>query len=160
MQRRPISAIIFGILNIGFAAFSWIELLLFKPMASIMAKSAAASDPAQMHWQWIASVVDAAAALAQLAGGAGLLAGQRWGRILSLAWAWFDIVFCLTRCPLTWDASRDALAAAHVGPGAAPVLTWIAAIIATIASMIYPGLLIYFMTRPKLKTAYSPAPSA
>jgi len=160
MQRRPVSAIIFGILNLGFAAFTGLELLLFKPMAAMMAKSAHTSDPAQLHWQWIAAVVDALAGLVQFLGGIGLLAGKNWGRALSMAWGCFDLVFCLARFPLTWDTCRDSLAAAHIGSPAAPALTWAAAIIATVGSMIFPTLLLYFMTRPKLKAAFSAAPTA
>ena len=114
----------------------------------------------QLHWQWIASLVDATAALAQLLAGVGLLAGKPWGRTLCLAWGWFDIVFCLARLPLTWDASRDALTAAHINAAAAPSLTWAAAIIATLASLLFPSLLIYFMSRPKLKAAYAASPAA
>ncbi len=159
MQRRPVSAIIFGILNIGFAVFSWIELLLFKPLAAIMAKGAAA-ELGLLHWQWIAALVDAVAGLAQVAAGVGLLAGKIWGRILSIVWGGFDVLFCLARFPLNLDTARNTLTAVHINPAAEPVLTSAIAVVATVASMIFPALLIYFMTRPKIKAAYSATPSA
>lgn len=156
MQKRPISTIIFGILNIGFGAMSWVELILFEPLSHLSktagahsAARALAGDPSQAHWLWITGLIDSIAGVALIAGGIGLLAGKSWGRSASVGWGVFDIIFTLARIPLNYGSARAAAAgftsSASMVKGMALAVTFFG----TALGLVYPILLLYFMNRLK-----------
>ena len=164
-MQRPTSALVFGILNIAFAAIGAFGLLataavLFSmpvdsnnPALKIMRDS-----PAYMMWMKIALPVGALGSLALLAGGIGLLCFKAWGRTLSIGYAIYGIVnailavgmnFFFLCLPMLHQASQQA------GPEQASAYG--SAIGGTIGSsfgLIYPVLLLIFMTRPKLVAAF------
>ena len=154
MQARPVSAMVFGILNIGFGAFNLLALLVLQALAGSGGAAAHSplkafySDPSQLHWMWVSGVINSVAGLFLVAAGVGLLLCRNWGRICSLAWAAFDILFVLASAPLSWKYARMA-APSQFGDIFALFVT----AFGLIFSLAYPIALLIFMTRPKLIAA-------
>jgi hypothetical protein len=152
MQARPVSAIVFGILNIGFGVFNLLALWLLQVMASdkIAAHSplkAFYGDPRQLHWMWVSGVINAVAGLLLAAAGVGLLLGQNWGRLTSLAWAVLDILFVLASVPFSWKYAQMA------SPQYGDILALFLTVFGLVLTLAYPVALLIFMTRPKLVAA-------
>ena len=152
MQARPVSAIVFGILNIGFGAFNLLALVFLQVItsANLGAHSplkAFYSDPGQLHWMWVSGVSNAVAGLFLAAAGAGLLFCRNWARITSLGWAVFDILFVLASIPLSWKYAR------MVSPQLGDIFALVMTVFGLVLTLAYPVALLIFMTRPKLVAA-------
>ena len=150
MRQRPISVTIFGILNIGLAMLGLIGVLIsaFSPGANMMGSSGMGQmlkDPHYVAWTKIATPLDAIAAVALLAAGIGLLLMQNWGRIVSLIHAVFTILFSMASFLVVLTARP-------------PVILLIASLMVSILSLVYPILLLIFMTRPKVVSAMNAPP--
>jgi len=167
MQPRPISATIFGILNIGFGMFGLLGLVFMHAMSAIGDKLAAASpaykavqnDPNYMHWLAVSSSISGVASLFLIAAGAGLLVCQNWARIVSIGWAIFDILFILGTMPLTIKYTSMALRMTNAGAQAAQLqesLVIFSTVFGMAFSLAYPIVLLVFMTRRKLAEACKP----
>jgi hypothetical protein len=151
MRQRPLSVTIFGILNIGFGGLGLLVLLI---SLFIVAKGNMADNPLfkQMNqsaqaaeWTKISTPLNGAGALAAMTAGAGLLLLQNWGRILSIIYAIFSIVLTAISC-----------AVVVLGGGTAIVM--VASILVSLFGLVYPILLIYFMTRQRVIAACMPIP--
>jgi len=151
MRARPISLIVFGILNIGYGAFNVLSLLLSQIVLSAAKTGSAAkslsSDPGQTHLMFITGGIDAAAGVFLAVAGVGLLLCKNWGRMGSLGWAIFDILFVLLTIPQGWHAAQAF--APQFGSAFAMVVT----ILGLLVSLAYPLVLVVFMRRPKLVEA-------
>lgn len=167
-MQRPVSVLVFGILNFVFAAFAVIGLVASVALFSLP------EDPTDpiiqfLHqnatyavWLKICIPLGVLSCGALLAAGLGLLSLKPWGRTLSLAYAIYAIVFVLVGMgvnlvlmiqPVSKPAPRQAelaAAAAIGGPlsGTVGGLFWV----------IYPILMLVFMLRPKVAMAFRPPP--
>jgi hypothetical protein len=145
MQQRPISVTIFGILNIGFGFFD-----LFVTLFSIFVlprMNMATPMLKQMNdnqWTKVTLPLDGIAAVVLLAAGIGLLLSQNWARIASIIAGIYSILSCMV----------GGILSLNNGPSG---IMMIVSLIVTIGSLVYPVLLIIFMTRPKVVAALKPA---
>jgi hypothetical protein len=145
MQQRPISVTIFGILNIGFGFFD-LFITLFS-MFVVPRMNMAAPLLIQMNdnpWTRITMPLDGIAAVALSAAGIGLLLSQNWARIVSIIDGIYSILSCVVGGIVTLNSGTSGIMI-------------IVSLIATVGSLVYPILLIIFMTRPKVAAAFGPA---
>ena len=84
------------------------------------------------------------AAVVLLAAGIGLLLSQNWARIVSIIDGVYSIVTCIVGGIMTLNSGTSGM-------------MMIVSLFATIVSLVYPILLIIFMTRPKIIAAFGPA---
>jgi len=166
-MQRPASVTTFGILNIVFAVFGVIGLLgtiaLFSmagtssnPVVRIMRES-----PGYAAWLKLTIPLGLLTIGVLLAAGIGLLRLENWGRRLSIGYAIYAIVFSILGLvmnvvfvfgPLLEDASRKQ------GPEAAGAIGGaVGGSIGGCFGLIYPVLLLVFMTRPNVVAAFLPA---
>lgn len=167
-MQRPTSATVFGILNIVFAAFGVCGLVasvaLFSmpqgsdnPVLKIMRE-----NPAYENWIKMSIGIGVVGCVALLVAGIGLLGMKPWARKLTIGYAIYAILFGLLGLvvnyiylfqPLIEQASHNA------GPQAAGALGGtIGGTVGGCFGMIYPILLLIFMTRPKFVAAFNPTP--
>jgi len=145
MQQRPVSVTIFGILNIGFGVFDLFVTLL--SMFVLPRMNMAAPMLKQMqdnHWTKMTMPLDGIAAVVLLAAGIGLLLSQNWARIVSIIDGVYSIVTCIVGGIMTLNSGTSGM-------------MMIVSLFASIVSLVYPILLIIFMTRPKIIAAFGPA---
>jgi hypothetical protein len=172
------SAMIFGILNIGLGLLGLGGVLLSTmfgasdlPAAGPLSNSFVASmlalwnaistDPAYVVWRRITVPMDVAAGLALVAAGIGLLLLQNWSRLLSIGCAIYRILFVFLDCAVLFTALHRVLAnSLQAGTGAQYAFVVTAAAIGAVLTLVYPVLLVYFLTRPKAVRAFQPAPSS
>jgi hypothetical protein len=178
MRERPVSVTLFGILNIGIGLLELGGVLLSTmfessdlPAASPASSSflapmlalwnAISTDPAYAVWRRITVPLDAAASLALVAAGIGLLLLQHWSRLLSIGCAIYKILFVFLDCAVLFVALHRVLAGALPGRAGADIAFVVAAaVLGAILTLAYPALLIYFLTRPKAVLALQPAPAS
>jgi hypothetical protein len=165
-MQRPVSVTVFGILNIGFAAFGVFGV--FATLALFSMESAAAGNPvirimqenvAYAGWMKITIPFGILACLALLACGIGLLMMKSWARKLAIGYSIYAIVFGLISIVVNFLFLFRPLmqeAAQNQGPEAAGAIGGaIGGTVGGCFSMIYPILLLIFMTRPKIVAAFS-----
>jgi len=162
MPRPPV-ATVFGILNIVFGAMS----LLCSPLSLIMTMvPMQTNNPASeiihesmplQFWLYAATVIGMVGGAVLLAAGIGLLKMQPWARITSVVYAIFAIVFgvvgqvvnwFLLIMPLMEQAKNQNGPAAAAGIGGA-----IGGMAGGCFGLVFPILLLIFMTRPKVVAA-------
>jgi hypothetical protein len=146
IKQRPMSVTIFGILNIGFGL---LDLLVTLFSLFILPRLSIANNPmlSQMHdnlWTKISTPLDGIASLALLAAGVGLLMLMNWARNLSFVYGIYGILVTLIGLVVTL-----------CGDGS--VMTKILSFFGAVVSLVYPILLLIFMTRPKVVEAFKPA---
>ena len=163
---RPGSVTAFGILNIVFAVFGVFGLLgtiaLFSmtgtsniPVVKIMRGS-----PVYAAWLKLTIPFGLLTCGVLLAAGIGMLRLQNWGRKLSIGYAIYGIVFNLVGLvmnfiflfgPLLEEASQKK------GPEAAGAFGGVVGgTMGGCFGLIYPVLLLVFLTRPKIVSAFLP----
>jgi hypothetical protein len=164
MRPRPLSITIFGILNIGFALFGFVSLLLSRVMlhAKLPGNSLVntmQSDPSNVAWANFCAGVGGAFALMLLAAGIGLLLAQSWARILCVVYSVTCIAYVLVSSVVNYPSVQAMLARIPaVPPGLVPAMAVAATVFGLIFGLAYPVLLLYFMTRPKVIAAFAPEP--
>jgi hypothetical protein len=137
---------IFGILNIGFGFLD----LFFTLFTMFVLPKLGLSDSAvvkQMNdsaWTKITLPLDGLVAVALLVAGIGLLRSQNWARITSIVIGSWQILECVI----------GAIVAVTSG---ASGLKLIESFLGAVVGLIYPVLLIIFMTRPNIVAAFGPA---
>jgi hypothetical protein len=167
-MQRPTSVTVFGILNIVFAVFGIFGIIgtvmmlsmtdaSRNPVVNIMRNS-----PAYAAWLKLSLPLGAAAIVALVAAGIGLLMMKSWARKLSIGYAIYAIVFGILglvinfiflMLPMLEEASR------RQGPEAAGAIGGaIGGTVGGCFGIIYPILLLIFMTRPKVKAAFHLSP--
>jgi membrane-bound ClpP family serine protease len=146
MQQRPISVTVFGILNIGFGFFDlFVTLLSMFVLPGMSAATPLLKQMHDNHWTRITMPLDGIAAVVLLAAGIGLLLSQNWARIVSIIDGIYSIVTCIVGGIMTLMSDTSGI-------------MMIVSLIATVGSLVYPVLLIIFMTRPNVVAALKPAP--
>jgi hypothetical protein len=129
-------------------------------IASMLALwNAISTDPAYLIWRRITVPMDAAAGLALAAAGIGLLLLRNWSRLLSISCAIYKILFAFLDCAVLFVVLHRVLAnALQAGTGGEYAFVAAAALLGAVLTLVYPVLLIYFLTRPKAVQAFQPAP--
>jgi len=165
-MQRPTSATVFGILNLVFAGFGLIGivasvgLLMVKansdnPVVKIMQES-----PGFALWFKICIPLGLLSCGVLLAAGIGLLLVKPWGRLLSIGYAIYAIVFGIAGMLVNFlFLVRPMLeqAKGKSGPEAAGAIAGaIGGSIGGCFGMIYPILLLIFMFRPVILAAFRP----
>ena len=172
MQRRPASINVFGILNIVFAGLGILGLLgsavllfaapdLNNPVVKIMHE-----NPGYGVWMKISFLLGIPSCVALAAAGIGLLLLKAWARILSMVYAVYAIVLGLLGTvlnviflvlPMLHHAQEQSGPEAAAAVGGA-----IGGSLGGCIGLVYPVLLLIFMTRPKVVAAFQasapPAP--
>ncbi|MGD0812326.1 MAG: hypothetical protein ABSA83_01870 [Verrucomicrobiota bacterium] len=158
MQHRPVSVTIFGILNIGFGVLGVIttivSMALHSPGGAALSPiiKKVYDNPGFSAWMKIATPLGGVGALALIVAGIGLLLLQNWGRLTSIGYAIYGIVIALVNTTLM-------LHAAFGEQGLTMIILLFAALVGLVIGLVYPALLLIFMTRAKLKAAFGPAQS-
>ncbi len=164
MQQRPTSINVFGILNLVFAGWGIFGLLgsavlLFatsdsnNPVIKIMH-----DNPGYATWLKITFVLGIPGCVVLAASGIGLLLLKPWARVLSIIYAVYAIVLGLAGTVinvifLVLPLLRQAQG--QTGPEAAGAIGGaIGGSLGGCIGLIYPVLLLIFMTRPKVVAAF------
>jgi hypothetical protein len=165
-MKRPVAVTVFGVLNIVFAGFGLVGMLgtfvlLFADPALAAgnpALKAIQDNPGYAAWIKLSIPLGLLTCAVLLAAGIGLLMLKRWGRNLSIAYGVYAIVMALANMgvsynylvrPLMDDAARK-----HGPEAAAAIGGAVGGIAGGCLGLIYPVLLLIFMTRPTVKAAF------
>lgn len=165
-MQRPTSVTVFGILNIVFAVFGAFGLVVTLAMFSLQTDlnnpviRLIHENPTYAAWMKFSVLLSMPGLLVLLTAGIGLLRMKSWARILSIIYAIYAIIagiagmvanfFFMVR-PLLEQAQQQQ------GPEAAAAIGGaIGGGIGGCLGLIYPVLLLIFMTRPKVMAAFRP----
>ena len=174
MRERPVSVTLFGILNIGIGLLGLGGALLSTLFEGLGAAAASPSvnsisafmdtlnhNPVYILWNRITVPLNAAAGLLLVAAGVGLLLLKNWARLASIGYGIYKIVFAILNVPVLGLALRQILARTmeEAGTPLIVILTLIG-LVATVLTLVYPVLLIYFLTRPRAVLAFQPEPAS
>ena len=173
-MNRPASVIVFGIINLVFAAlglcgavFAGIGLAILSTSRNVRmpnpALDAMDAHPAYAAFTYVGLGLGLIATIVIALAGIGLLTSKSWGRILSIGWAAYTLVmtaislvmqYVYVIAPMMEKAGRMG-----GGPEQAGVIGGIVGgVIGTCLAPIYPVILLIFMFRPNL-VAYLNNPS-
>jgi len=167
-MQRPTAVTVFGILNIVFSIVGFfgeifsVFLILFWPNTSNPVLRTMHEQPYLRAWMVLALPVAMALSALKLAGGIGLLRMKAWGRKASIFYGIGAIVLvCLGAVvnlvflvgPLMAEVSKQ-----H-GPEAVGAFGGaIGGTCGSFCGLVYPILLLIFMTRPKIVAAFNSPP--
>jgi hypothetical protein len=164
MKERPISLTVFGILNIGYALWTVVSMVMsaFVQRMNLPGNNAMAalkSNPSYILWTQISYVVAVIFGIVLIASGVGLLLTQNWARILAIIYAALDMVFVVAGGIFSQlYITPMIMHQIHGGSNAiAEVGVKIGFAIGLIIGLAYPVLLLIFMTRPNVIEACASA---
>lgn len=167
IMNRPTSATVFGVLNIVFSVLGFLGTAYsaFVYLAASDPNNAAVNpfdalelSPLMATWLKAATILGFFANIVLMAAGVGLLMMRGWGRTLSLIYSVYAIVGTVVGMAMNWFfIVMPALKTLDEGRGPGPVLIGaaIGGVLGGCVSLIYPALLWYFMTRPRLVAAFA-----
>ncbi|HEY3862295.1 MAG TPA: hypothetical protein VGO59_10440 [Verrucomicrobiae bacterium] len=163
MRQRPVSTLIFGILNIGWALmlmaglFMMMVLSRIKTPSSNPALQAMQADPnysALMHFNAVAGAV---MGVVLLTFGIGLLLLKDWARLGSIIYSVIDIVRVVVMSMLSWPYTKRMMEnVPNVPQGMMQGFAMIGLVVGLLFGVGYPALLLFFMTRPNVIDACQP----
>jgi hypothetical protein len=166
-MQRPTTITVFGVLNIVFAAMGMLGILATMALFSVAGASnnpvvsLIRENPAYAAWMKLSIALSVPTLVALLAAGIGLLLLKEWARILSIIYAIAAIIFGLIGVAMNFIFLLRPLlgqAAGTRGPAAAGAFGGaIGASFGGCFGLIYPVLLLIFMTRPKITAAFRAA---
>ena len=170
-MQRPTALTVFGILNIVFAVLGLLgvvaSVMLFFAVENVSSNPVVQiihNNPTYAGWMKISIGLGLPAAGALLAAGIGLLQIKPWARILSIVYAIYAVVMLMISTVINYFCLLQPMLQAaqeKQGPEAAAAIG--GAIGGTFGScfgLIYPVVLLIFMTRPKLVAVFQPGPPA
>jgi len=165
-MQRPASVTVFGILNIVFAAFGILALFasvfLFLPQANTQNPviQIIHDSPTYAAWMKLSIVLGAVVCVVLLAAGIGLLRLKPWAHTVSIVYGIYAIVMGLVGMVVNYFfLVQPMLAQAQQKQGAAAAGAIGGAIGGSIGGcfgLIYPILLLIFMTRANVVAAFRP----
>jgi len=165
-MKRPVSTLVFGILNLVFAAWGLLALAMMAAMMFSSAPGAAGNpviklmqdSPGYMLFMKASAILGLAAIIVLALAGVGLLLLKNWGRQLSIVYAVYGIFativgfavnYSFVTAPLLEKASTM-----PSGPEKAALLGGAyGGLIGGCAGLIYPIILLIFMFRPNVVAA-------
>jgi hypothetical protein len=161
MPQRPISVTVFGILNIGYALYKFFGLLMMivimrMNLPGISALAAMRSDPAYQAWIHFSVVAGIVLGVVLIASGIGLLFLQNWARIVAVIYSVLDIIVVVAGALFSPRVMPQAVMSQAHGAQAAvfELSAKIGMVIGVGIGLVYPVLLLIFMTRPKIIEAF------
>ena len=165
-MERPQTVTGLGILNIAFGALGLVAVLYSRatpetgqPIATQML-AALHATPAYVTWMNYFNPLSLLASAVAITAGIGLLQLKSWARKLSIGYACWSIAAALAYGVVAWVYLAPPLleqAETVSGPAAWMIKVFGYTIkFGGVAGLIYPTLLIYFMTRPHVKRALEP----
>jgi hypothetical protein len=162
MRQRPISVTVFGILNIGYALWKFVGLLLAGVAMRLnlpgnSALAALRSDPVYRAWSHFSVVIDVVFGIVLIASGIGLLLLQNWARILAIIYSVLEMIVVLAGAVFSQRLLMQAMTTqVHGAPaGVIEVVAKISFALGIVIGLAYPVLLLIFMTRPKIIEAFN-----
>jgi hypothetical protein len=169
-MQRPVSATVFGILNIAFGVMGLVGLLVSLALFSVAATGASPvakimrENPSYALWIKVSIPLWLLATAALLAAAVGLLKCKEWGRKLSIGYAIYSVLLGVLGLLLNFFFLVQPLlreAAQRQGPEAAGAIGGaVGGSVGGCFGLIYPILLLIFMTRPKLVAAFQARPES
>jgi len=168
-MNRPTSVTVFGVLNIVFGAMGLLSTLVGllvmstmspNPMIQILTGSAV-----YRVWMWTVTPIGIAASAAILAAGIGFLLLKAWARKIAIVYSIYRIISAVVNVMFMTLVVFPALSeqfSGKAGPervGAA-VGAEFGGVFGVVSGMIYPVLLLVFMFRKNVITAFTIGPSA
>jgi MFS family permease len=165
-MHRPPSLIVFGVLNLVFAAFTVFGLAISGVMLAVQqnqqvpnpAWDLMRSNPNYYAYVVVSSLLSLVAAAVLALAGAGLLMVRPWGRYLSISYALYAILaavvggivgYVYVTAPLLEKAARAQPGPEQLGMQIGAYAT----LFGTGIGLIYPVLLLVFMYRPGVLAA-------
>jgi len=161
--KRPTSATVFGILNILFgglgllsAPFSW--LLYADSADDNLILSAMVTNDVYSSWTQATVILGAIASAVLIASGVGLLNMKPWARVAAIGYSWYTIVIMLIGVIMLWffvysplldelKTIQDTVQKTLLMGGL------LGGLVGGLIGLIYPVMLLVFMTRPRLVAA-------
>jgi len=171
-MQRPTAVTIFGILNIVFAVWGVVGVLVMVMLFAAVGTSSnnptvqlIHDSPAYAAWLKISIILGLLAAAALLAAGIGLLKLQPWARTLSIVYAIYTIVMGLVGGAVSYVfLIQPLLQQAQHSQGAqatgAAIGGAIGGMLGGCLGLIYPVLLLIFMLRANVAAAFRPTAEA
>lgn len=170
-MQRPVSVTVFGILNIVFGILGVLGIFATVALLALMSSGAGGNanpmikfmreSPAYSAWIKLTIPLGVAVSGVLLASGIGLLKMKGWARKLSIGYAIYALIFGLANFVVSyWFLLRPMMeeAARKQGPEAAGAIGGaIGGSVGGCFGLIYPILLLIFMTRPKVVAAFAPS---
>jgi hypothetical protein len=170
-MERPTSVTVFGVLNIIFAAYAVLGIgvsmvMFFMPHSDSdnPVMQLIQDNPGYAAWLKFSIVLGIPVAGALITAGIGLLKMKPWARILSIIYGIYAIIMVIVGGVVNYFCLfQPMMEKAHNAQGPEAIGAIFGAICGTFGScagLIYPVLLLIFMTRPKVVAAFqSPAPA-
>lgn len=163
MRERPVSVMVFGILNIGFALLGMVGALV---SVFVLSRVHTHSNPFldQMHnnplyqtWMSISMPLGGIVSVALLAAGIGLLMLQNWARIVSIVYGIYSIVAGLIGLGVTFSVFMSIFSQSN-NPSmkGTMIAVMFGGVFGGAIGLAYPVLLLIFMTRPRVIAAFRP----
>lgn len=162
MRQRPMSLLIFGILNIGYALFKLAGTALTVVMSHVGSQGnpvaeAMKKDPTLATWTKFSLPLTVVLGLALLAFGIGLLFSKDWARLGSIVWSVLEIVIVIFGTLLVWPVMQRAMAQMPNMPhGMVEGFATIGLVIGLVFGLAYPALVLFYMTRDNVIEACQP----
>lgn len=169
-MQRPVSVTVFGILNIVFAAWAICGSVFSSVILAAQAGAGQQNpvlkvmedDPFLSTWMKVSMPLALAGGVALLAAGIGLLLLKEWARKLSIGYAVYAIVMALVGVAINlifvMPRLTQQLGGAKGPEAVGAQIGMVAGIAGGIVGLIYPALLLYFMTRPHVRAAFRGVP--
>jgi hypothetical protein len=160
---RPVSITVFGVLNIVFGLFGLLTtgmLVAAMAMRGLVAtpqpngQAEFVNSPAYAYWVKFSLVSGPLSAIALTAAGIGLLLLKPWARTLSIAFAAYSILSAIVGTVFTWVYVIKPLTELDPDGRSVQAMAAMFGLIGGCPSHIYPVLLWYFMTRPRVVAAF------
>jgi hypothetical protein len=160
MTQRPVSVTIFGILNIGLAIFGAASAVLSKIIMTVIklpSNGLAASlhnNPTYVAWSNVSMMMSILGGCVMLVAGIGLLLLKNWGRILSIGYAIYAIIWALIGAGMTFHLAGNGIRQSFPQVGQLGVFFAVISVtVVLVFTLTYPILLLIFMVRPNVVAA-------
>ena len=165
-MERPVSVTVFGILNIVFAVLKILGILASLVVLAVSVPGRPANpafpamfdNPAYLAWMKISIPWSLLVSAILLAAGIGLLYLKPWARRLSLGYGIYAIVACIVAPILTYyfvlGPMLEQMRLARGPESALAVIMAVVAMASGVLGLIYPVLLLFFLTRPHVIAAF------
>jgi len=148
VTKKPAAIKVFGILNIIFGSFG----LISSPFAFIGMKTGQTMfnfGPTYTTWLMVSGVIGIIGGAISLVSGIGLCRIKEWARILAVGYSYFNILFCIIGIFISVYVFMPSL------PGNSPAVSggMVGAIGGGIVGLIYPILIVVFLSKQNVKNA-------
>lgn len=162
-MNRPTAVTVFAVLNLAFgilgvcSAPASIIAMRFSPTPEQSPYAAVDFSGPFGPWFQASVVLSFVLSIALIAAGFGLLQLAPWARKLSIYYAVAAIALAIVGGVINVFVIRDFMARSAATPGeAGAAMGYVMGSLGSCMGLVYPTLLLLFMTRPKVKAAFAP----